>query len=313
VISFRYHVFTVVAIFLAVALGIAIGNTGLSRSLVVRSLERQTEQLQRELDETRARQAAVSARVEQYEQASDVLPVLVDGDLAGMRVVIVTHVGVDDEILAQTRRALDAADAELVTALAVTERMAALEQDDRDELAEVLRLSPGEEPDRLVERALEVVSARLAGGPPRRDPNPGDGDVLGGLLRREFLMLADGAPQLSETALADLGGNGEIVVVAAGGDEEPVPSVQEFLVPFVERLVASGATVAAAESAGTAFPFVGYLRGDEDTTGRIVTVDDLDLPIGGAALVLGLERLVLLGQGGDYGFKGADVRAIPPP
>ena len=60
-ISFRYHAFTVVAIFLAVALGIAIGNTGLSRSVVVRGLERQTEELQQQLDETLAEQRRLYA------------------------------------------------------------------------------------------------------------------------------------------------------------------------------------------------------------------------------------------------------------
>jgi hypothetical protein len=35
----------------------------------------------------------------------------------------------------------------------------------------------------------------------------------------------------------------------------------------------------------------------------LVTVDDLDLAAGGAALVLGLDRLLLSGDGGAYGTK----------
>jgi hypothetical protein len=43
----------------------------------------------------------------------------------------------------------------------------------------------------------------------------------------------------------------------------------------------------------------------------MVTVDDLDFSVGGAALVLGLERL-LLGQGGNYGIKAGATAPLPP-
>lgn len=312
-ISFRYHAFTVVAIFLAVALGIAIGNTGLSRSVVVRGLERQTEELQRQLDETRATLSDARATVERLEQATDVLPMLVDGDLAGHRVVLVTHAGVDGATLTQVRRALDAAGAELAAGFAVTVRMAATEQEDRDLLADLLGMVATDDPAPLVERATAVIADRLAEGPPRRGAQPEADDILDGLLRAAFLSLPDGSPSLSEGDLDDLGGNGELLVVVAGGEEEPLPSADGFLVPLVRGLVAQGAPVAAAESAGTTYPFVATLRADEAIDGRIVTVDDADLAIGGTALVLGLERLIAFGQGGDYGFKGSDVTPIPPP
>jgi hypothetical protein len=45
----------------------------------------------------------------------------------------------------------------------------------------------------------------------------------------------------------------------------------------------------------------------------LVTVDDLDESRGGAALVLGLERRLLTGQGGDYGVKGGAAPLPPPP
>jgi hypothetical protein len=296
VISFRYHVFTVAAIFLAVALGIAVGNAYVQPALVSR-LEQQTIDLQQRL-----------ADQERLIRATDVLPVLVNDDLAGHHVVVVTHTGVDDGSMNQVRRALEAAGAQLTTSLAVTEKLSATEVQDRETLADLFGMSSTDDPAPLVERAVEVIADRLTEGPPRRGAPPGDDDVLDQLLRGAFLSLADG----SERDLESLGGNGELFVVVAGGDDEPAPSIDEFLVPFVEELVARGATVAAAESAGTAYPFVEALRADDAVAGRIVTVDDVDLSIGGTALVLGLERLVVLGQGGDYGYQGSDG-PIPPP
>lgn len=311
-ISFRYHVFTVVAIFLSVALGIAVGNAYVQPALVDQ-LKEQTLRLQRDLDEARADLAGERARLDRLEQATDVVPLLVDGNLLGQRVVVVTHVGVDEASLVQVRRALDAAGADLVTGLALTEQMAAREPQDRAELANLLGMSVGDDPAPLIERAVAALADRLATGPPRRGAQPSGDDVLNGLLRGGFLALPDGSPALSEADLDEFGGNGEVVVVVAGGEEEPLPTTEEFLIPFVAELRTRGAAVAAVESAGTTYPFVPVLRGDAEVAGQIVTVDDVDLSIGAAALVLGLERLLAIGQGGDFGFKGSDVTPIPPP
>lgn len=311
-ISFRYHVFTIVAIFLAVALGIAVGNAYV-RPLVVRGLEQQTRSLRADLEEFRDRYAELSALVDQLRRSSDVLPVLDGGRLAGARVLILTHEDVDDGLLSETSSALETAGIELVTVLSVTSRTAAAEPEDREELANILGASAAAEPEELSLLAAEVLADRLALGPPRRGAQPGGDDVLDRLLRGVFLRFRDGSPALSAPELGDLGGNGEIVIVLAGGEQEPVPALDAFLLPLVRELSDGGAVVAAGESVGTGYGFVEPLRADEELDGRIVTVDDLDLPVGGAALVLGLERLVTLGQGGDYGVKGSDVTPIPPP
>jgi hypothetical protein len=44
----------------------------------------------------------------------------------------------------------------------------------------------------------------------------------------------------------------------------------------------------------------------------VVTVDDLDGSMGGAALVLGLDELLATGEGGAYGIKDG-ARLLPPP
>jgi hypothetical protein len=68
--------------------------------------------------------------------------------------------------------------------------------------------------------------------------------------------------------------------------------------------------VAAGESTTTAIPFVELVR-DAGADG-LVTVDDLDLNMGGAALVLGLDELLTTGRGGAYGVKDG-AEPLPPP
>jgi L-alanine-DL-glutamate epimerase-like enolase superfamily enzyme len=84
---------------------------------------------------------------------------------------------------------------------------------------------------------------------------------------------------------------------------------EDFAVPLAQRLAELGIPVAAGESVDTVVPFVSVLRaGGLD---GLVTVDDLDESRGGAALVLGLGRLLATGDGGDYGVKD-DAVPLPP-
>ena len=88
-IDFRYHLVSLIAVFLAVALGIVIGTTALNEPILAdiknqvtaleqdkRSLEDRTQQLQAQLDTTDAFAEAVA-------------PALVDGALAGSKVLLV--------------------------------------------------------------------------------------------------------------------------------------------------------------------------------------------------------------------------------
>jgi len=86
-------------------------------------------------------------------------------------------------------------------------------------------------------------------------------------------------------------------------------SPEAFAVPLVHRLAELGIPVAAGESTDTVVPFVPVLRaGGLD---GVVTVDDVDESRGGAALVLGLDRLLSTGDGGDFGVKD-EAAPLPP-
>jgi hypothetical protein len=45
----------------------------------------------------------------------------------------------------------------------------------------------------------------------------------------------------------------------------------------------------------------------------LVTVDNIDLPIGASAMVLGLGEALIDDVGGDYGVKDGATRLLPPP
>ena len=72
-------------------------------------------------------------------------------------------------------------------------------------------------------------------------------------------------------------------------------------------------SVAAAEGLTSQPQFVEDLRASNALSGdQLVTVDDVDRAMGQIALDLGLQRLLDLGQGGDYGLKVNATDVIPP-
>jgi hypothetical protein len=306
VISFRYHVVTIAAVFLALAIGL-LGGGAFVQPALQRQLENRTADLRSELDarlgqidDLRLEVAGLAA----FSEAA--LPYLTSGTLVGTPVVIVTQVGVEDEVLATTLDAFSTAGADIVTTVSASALLDSQDPAVQQELAQILG-QPSAPPEDLPSLAADELAARLASPV---TPAPGD-DVLTELLSGGFLAPVGAPPQ--GATLEEIGAPGQVVVVLSGGrgEDDPALPPETFAVPLVEALVGLGQPVAAGESLLSDHPYVVLLR-SSGTDGR-VTVDDLDQAMGGAALVLGLDRLLASGEGGDYGAKDGAEPLPPPP
>jgi len=307
VISFRYHLVSIVAVLLALALGVLVGASVLDKGLV-EQLKRDTSEWQslatRYQDQVRILEAGDRAFTE------ELLPAYLGGRLAGQRVVIVALEGAPDQVVTAARRALDVAGAEVPGVLIVGTRIVLDEEDVRKELADALGTSDDTED--LPGEAARALAARLAGEASRA----GGGDLLGRLVEGGFLC-PGGCPGLDQDLLAGLGSRGDSVLVLGAGDGQGGYSSERFAVPLVQDLVARGVAVAAGEGVETDNSLVAMLRSDDGPAGgeatKMVTVDDLDLPVGEVALVLGLAHLKSTGTGGNYGLRSdaADGHVVP--
>jgi BMFP domain-containing protein YqiC len=306
VISFRQHVVTIVAIFLALALGLLAGSAFIQPRLVD-TLQSTVDELRVETDDLRGQVTDLRGQVAGQEGFADAaLPHLAEGLLTGQDVVVVAQEGVEDTVVARTRQALNQAGATAV----VLEARSSLAPEDADSqlaLAELLGL-PGADPTRLAGDAAQALADRLATGSDRAAP--AETDLLGALLNEGYLApLGSG---VSDASLAAIGGPGQAVVVLSGGQaEDPSMSPEEFAVPLTERLSELGMPVAAGESEGTRWPFVELLRAG--SLEGLVTVDNLDGSMGGAALVLALQNRLTNGDGGDFGVRdgAAPLPSLP--
>jgi len=290
VISWRYHLVSIVAVILAVALGVLAGATVVG--------DRFVRQLQVGTDRAERQAAIAEAEAERLRSAMDAAAAYLTGErLAGRNVVLVTQAPVDDAVLRQVRASLEQAGASVVALLTVNPRIG--NPGGLSQLPTALGRSPT--------ALATAVARRLAFGPATREGTD--------LFDRTTGFVDVEHPGVD---ISDVGGTGTIVVVFAGGPSEPPMSPDTFLLPLVRELAtASHVTpTAVGEGLGSAWGLVGDVRADGDAIphGAIVTVDDMDQPEGGVALVLGLSNLVSAtgpDGGGDYGVDGADG-IIPP-
>ena len=304
-ISWRYHVVSIVAVVLAFGLGILAGTSVLD--------DRFVDQLQQNNEDARRERDAAVALVNIYERvAGGLQPTLRDDVLLGETAVVVTMEGVEGP----ARRAVEELTAAGVDVLATLELSHRLAEPEIEENATVLEgiLGLSGEPEEIRDGVANALADRLAGGALAEES-----DVLGDLLT-EGLVSAD--RDLEPEALLGIGGAGQLVVIAAGGSPPAgFPGPDALLVPLTERLVGLGVTTAAVAPTEDTYGFVSSIR---DARGipdcSMVTVDDIDLVIGGITLAMAIDRFLNNADpqvlaGGDYGIGGDSIvpGAAEPP
>jgi hypothetical protein len=294
-VSFRFHLVSLVAVFLALGLGVVAGTTVINRG-IVRQLEQQTGEFTQ-----RARQAEAQVNA-LTEFGEEVMGYVVEDRLTGAEVVIVTQEGTDEGAIASARRALEQAGADMLGVLTVSDRMALADESSRADIAGIVGRLATDDPEVLTAEAAGGMATELAFGADAAD-------ILPALIREEFILV--GGREVGDGVLRSLDGD-EALVVVAGGRDDPVIDPGRFLVPLVEGLVADGARVAAAEGLDTRYPFVTLLRSDGAVNGAVTTQDNVDQVPGEVGLVLGVDD-ALRGTTGHYGVKDGASSLLPPP
>ncbi|HEV2950846.1 MAG TPA: copper transporter, partial [Actinomycetota bacterium] len=215
-ISWRYHVVSLVAVVLAFGLGILAGTSVLD--------DRFVRQLEQNNAETRQERDAAVALANLYERfAVGLQPSLRDDVLVGEDAVVVTMDGVDRPAQRAVEE-LTAAGADVLATFELTRRLAEPEIPENAAALEGILGLAGSDPDSLGGRIAEALADRLAVGAFVEED-----DVLGELLAEGFVT-AD--RDLEPEALLGIGGAGQLMVIAAGGPRPSgFPEPDTFLVP----------------------------------------------------------------------------------
>lgn len=303
-VSFRFHLVSLVGVFLALALGIGMGVTVIDKGGV--------ERLQTRLDEVRKEVNAANERSDRlqreqerataFEQRST--EYIVDGKLAGQTVTVVAVRGADGNSLEQLRQTLGASGASLQGTLWFTGSASLSDSRVIGEAQQSLGVPSGDV-NQLRSALLARVSAVLAGS---ADPSVLAPLIDDGILQWEG---ASGNNTIGSATLA----SAKVVLVSGAN---PQVSNESLAIPLARLLAAQPAKRVVAVEAGRdetdnqpeeRAVFVGPLRSDGALDGKLSTVDDLDKTPGRLATVLALSQLP--GRTGDYGI-GSGANGIIP-
>lgn len=287
-IDIRYHVATIVAVFIALGLGVLIGSTIVGDSLLVEQQNLMIDRLEEQFNSLRERESQLAAanesknqiisNYENYSQA--MLPSLVDKRMQGYRVsVVVTG---DSEIPAGMINALSIAGVEVLSKTVVLSNMKLDNQDMREQIKQFYGIEDTVSRDVLREHMAATVAAVLM------NQNP-EGAV----------------PFLQNNDLVKFSGNYEApadgVILVGGAAKLENYFARSFDQATISHLVAGGIKVFGVESSGVAYSaMMDYQQNN------ISTVDNIDMSPGQISLILTME-----GEAGHYGIKETAQKFMP--
>lgn len=311
-INLRYHIVSLVAVFLALALGMVVGGTVLNEG-TGRAQRAFSELLRKTSQQTQAENTTLRSQVAHYQDFGErVLPELARDKLKGRSVVLVDTDRVDDGTRTGVIDAVQAAGATVDGRLTFSsDRVNLAAQGDRTKLGQVLGLSTGD-PDALRTAMIEQFTARLT--TPAKLPK-GDQewprDMITALSDAKFFAdLNLPGPVRDGRELFPKAGSLFVIIGPTDGSTTPPP--KSFLVPLADRLSArSVAPVAGVESQTGVSSWVQTLRGDKDVIRRVSSVDDVDAAYGQIALVDAFALQLANQQPGQYGFKQGSTGLLP--
>lgn len=311
-ISLRQHIFSLVAVFVALAIGIAAGST-VVRGPLLDSTRARLEAAEENIAVERAENDALAAELAQLDDWVAPGPgQLLAGRLGGTGVLLVVVGDVDGDVVEGMVRSVRASAGTLVGELRVAPAVLNPEQTDR--VAAVLGIEPSED---LVPMA--VFGDRIATLVPTVAEAMTDGEVVpADVLRGAFGDLED-AGLVDVLEVEDNPVEVDLVEVLVLTDRNLVNDPTPMLTGLITMSDPVGAAMTVlvaevgrvAQDNDTPTPsFVGVIRDDGRLRDEVSTVDNAETILGWVAAVLGLES-ARTGAVGHYGFRDGAQQAIP--
>lgn len=299
-ISLRYHILSIAAVFLALAIGVVLGSTALSGRLLS-GLADDKSSLGKQVSDLQAQRNALNARLDDADRfGTSVGPLVVKGQLDQRTVALVTTADANPADRDAVRNLLKSAGATVTSELQLTENFT--DPAKTDQLRDMVP--------RIVPAGVQLPTASDAG------------TLAGGLLGPILMLNQQNQPQASPgesaAALSALSQGGfvrtvgdpkpaqlAVVVTGAQSAGDGAGDRAATVARFATQLRRSGVGAVLAGRSGSADGTgpLGVVRADTAATSVLSTVDDVDTAAGRVATVLAL-REQLDGHAGRYGIAG---------
>ncbi|MBM3659856.1 MAG: copper transporter [Actinobacteria bacterium] len=305
-INFRFHLISLIAVFLALAVGVVMGYGVLGQPTVdtlqsrVDTVERRADDIRGENDQLRAEQARLESLLGDVEQFA-----ATSRALSNEPVIPIAVRGVDSGKVTQTAKLARLAGATVPGIVWLEDKWNLESPDDAAELAGLVG-STSTAKAAIRDAAAQALANRIMVG-----PTTGRADLLTALDNAGFVSFEEVDGVAFDPTKLD-GRSSRMLVI--GGSDTAVPFARGVL-PLATAFAASGRLVAVADE--WRLREEGPARGDDlaairsgDLDDQVATVDDFDAVDGPLVAVLTLGEL---GQGiiGHYGFGSGADRAAP--
>lgn len=311
-VDFRYHLISLIAVFLALGLGILMGTVVLNDQLV--------DSLRRDISQVRQRNASLEEEIGTLDRridaadafAAEALPWLTTGVLEGRVVILVQLEGTDGDMVGSLREGIEDAGGEIPTTLVLSDRFALQDPIERDQLA----LITGSESGAAIDLRIDVgtlLGSRLASASgeaptaarPQNFAQERLAQVLRDLQDADFVSLD--APE-GQTIVPS-----NAMFLLLGGSESDRPyNTGGLVAALAAELSSRGAPTLVAEHAESTWELLIAVREDPEASTRVATVDQGNTVEGRIAVVLGLDR-AFAGSTDHYGVGPGATRLLPEP
>jgi hypothetical protein len=325
VIDFRYHLVSIVAVFLALAIGIVLGSTEL-QGPTYNFLNRTTAKLQAQLDQTTSQRNAAQQQATQDElYAQAVQPAVLHDLLTGQRLLIVTEPGAQPSVVNGISTAAIVAGATVTGQINLTPKFFDISGKTQGSLNQTtldVAQAAGLQLDATTtyqQQAAQVIASEIlttsptspgsSGSSGSRSASGDQGANAGTMLQTyaasQFLRTT-GQPATPATLAI-------VVTPQNAPSDGSADQLDQVLIPLVQQLAAkSSATVVAGSSSGSgAGSPIAVLRSN-NVASQVSTVDDADLVSGQTVTIQALAALLAGGKAGSYGFTANGSVSVAP-
>ncbi|MER5644260.1 copper transporter [Streptosporangium sp. NPDC002524] len=308
-IDFRYHLVSIVAIFLALSVGIVLGTT-LLEDPVIKASELAVNQFREGNSELRDQVEALQKR----EAANDAFvtadtPRLVRDALAGESIVIVEAPGSTASVREAAQQVIEEAGATVTGRITLTERYADPAQEGFVDKLAVAAKAPEtvfSVEDTAYDKAAEVLAGAILTSDASQvgKEHPAGAGILDAFQRGGLLTVTGEPVKRAEAAL--------VIVPAEAYTGETAAGQAGALVTLAVGLddAGQGTVLAGTQTSAATGGVIAALREDTALTEKVSSVDTADMPAGRVVVVYAL-REQLTGLAGQYGI-GPGVSGIEP-
>ena len=317
-IDFRYHLVSIVAVFLALAIGIVLGATNL-RGGTLDLLQTTNDSLKNQLTTAQAARDGYlnqSSAAEQYLQSAE--PTLLARQLEGKSLVIVTEPGAQGSVVDGIKQAATLAGATVTGEVALQPKFNDISGANQSSLSGIdnsiatqdgASLPTGSNPQTTYQQqaAQLIATAILASTTTAIEPTDAQA-ILSAYAQGGYLTVAPAGAPTAPAQLAVI-----VTPESAPADGQNDPANQVLLAVAQEFAGASSATLVAGSALGSAQSgsAMSVLR-SSSVSSQVSSVDDADLTLGQITVVDALANQLAGKKPNSYGISGASAVGPSP-